>query len=294
MRNRFTPGLVGLALFASAMLASAEDVRLHLRFGTREHPLEGRRYETMRALSHYLDERAQHAASQAIDDAHHGSGKERSFVDSVNHFSERARDFHRRMDRYREDPWDVPDEVANLNDDARKVSERIRKAHLFESTWDDWDAVVDVLDRMNRLMAGYDVEVPLAHQSGAVRPYEPEPGGSGLTRSDFAEFRLLARQLDDQASRARDAAASGTDGSYRARTVRRNIEQISDRARLLRERAEMGELTPREAVPTVDRLLDEARRTDESLRSVRADGYVREAWAQTIDTLEKMVDLARS
>jgi len=157
-----TLGLAGLLLVFGAVLAapvamgSADDgVR---RYGTKDHPFEGERYQTMRALAHSLDERAQHAASQSIDDAHRGKKDERKFVDAVSHFADQARDFHRRMDSYQKDPWDVPDEVKQLNDDAQKVSERIRQARVFEHTWEDWDAVLDALQQMDRVIAGHNVD----------------------------------------------------------------------------------------------------------------------------------------
>jgi hypothetical protein len=109
-----------------------------------------RTYERMRELAHVLDERAQHAAHQAIGSAHHGGRAERRFLSDITHFSRQAADFHRRMDRYRESPWDVPGEINHLTDDARRVNRQIRSAHLFEHTWDDWAGVLDVLNRMQQ------------------------------------------------------------------------------------------------------------------------------------------------
>jgi hypothetical protein len=151
--------LVTGAFLESAVAMGAEDeAGIGLRNGTKDHPFEGERYQTMRALAHSLDERAQHAASQSIEAAHKGMKDERKFVDAITQFADQARDFHRRMDNYQKDPWDVPDEVEHLNDDAHKVSDRIRQARVFEQTWKDWDGVLDVLQQMNRVIAGYDVE----------------------------------------------------------------------------------------------------------------------------------------
>lgn len=288
-------GLTGILLTGTA-LASGQGFGVQLRFGTRERPLEGRRYETMRALAHYLDERAQHAANQAIDDSHRGSNRERSFVDAVTDFAERARDFHRKMDRYREDPWDVPDEVEHLNGDAHKVNERIRRAHVFEHTWDDWDAVLDVLGRMNRVVAGQSVEVPMASPGWGDydQDYGPWREGSRLGRWDLVEFRQLTRQLDEQAERARDAAEHGVDASSRSHVFLNDIEEFSDQTRALRERSDAGELHPREIAPTVNRLLEDARRTDQSLRSARVFPEVLETWTQTVRTLERMAVLVES
>jgi hypothetical protein len=75
-----------------------------------------------------------------------GSRSERRFLNDIRHVARRAADFHRRMDRYRQSPWDDPREIDLLTDDAR----RIRNAHVVEHTWDDWAAVIDVLAQMQR------------------------------------------------------------------------------------------------------------------------------------------------
>jgi hypothetical protein len=131
---------VGLAVPA---IAAAHDDRQEYRF-------EGQTYERMRELAHVLDQRAQHAANQAIGSAHHGSRAERRLLADITHFARQAAAFHRRMDRYRDAPWDVPGELNHLTDDARQVDRRIRSAHVFEHTWDDWAAVVDALAQMQR------------------------------------------------------------------------------------------------------------------------------------------------
>jgi hypothetical protein len=106
----------------------------------------------MRALAHRLGEQAKHAADQAVDTSHHGDRDESRFLNAITHFAEQAEDFHERMDRYRESPWDVPHEVDHLIQDARRVNRQIHDAHAFEHTWDDWDEVVDVLVQMQRVL----------------------------------------------------------------------------------------------------------------------------------------------
>ena len=141
--------------FVSTALLFPTVARAHDRH-ERQDRLEGRVYDRMREFAHILDERAQHAADQAADTAHHGGRDERRFLDTVFHFARQTADFHKRMDRYRESPWDVPDEVDHLTRDARQVNRRIHDAHVFEHTWDDWDAVLDVLDQMQRVSGGFD------------------------------------------------------------------------------------------------------------------------------------------
>jgi hypothetical protein len=297
--------LASLSLVGTA-LASAHDVRVQFQFGTREHRFEGRRLETMRALAHYLDERAHHVAEQAIGPSHRSTYSERAVLTSITHFAGRAGDFHSRMDRYEEEPWEVPAEVSHLNDDARTVNARMRRARVFEHTWDDWDAVLDVLDRMNRLMTGQDVQVPRAHRPGwgdYDRDYAPwrdrhdsEEGAyrdARLTGRELEEFRRLAHQLDEQATRAHETAERGVDESPRGRAFLSDLHHFNEQTRALHERADAGDLDHREIASTVDHLLDDARQTNRSLRSARVFPDAWDTWAETIRTLERMVELVR-
>lgn len=140
------------------------DVAVKMQYGTQQRPFERRQFQTMRALAHHLDERAQHAAEQATEEAGRGYGQR--YLNSVTEFAQRAHDFHTRMDNYREQPWEVPREVQQLNDQARIVSNRLRRNHTFRATWNDWDGALDVLALMNRVMAGENVSVPPAHRMG--------------------------------------------------------------------------------------------------------------------------------
>jgi hypothetical protein len=157
--------LAGFALLLPLAAASSAGADIRIRFGTRERPLEGRRYETMRALAHYLDERAAYAAEQASDERR-GDRRDRRFGDSVVRFSKQSRSFHERMDRYVDSPWDVPNEVGRLLEEARDVKGRIKDARISGETVEAWNDVLDVLDRMERVLAGEDVEVPSPHRRG--------------------------------------------------------------------------------------------------------------------------------
>jgi hypothetical protein len=265
----------------------------------------------MRALAHYLDERADHAAEQAVESSHHGRHNEKKLVDAVSHFAQQARAFHDRMDRYADVPWEVPDEVDHLNDDARKVNDRIRRAHVFEHTWDDWDAVLDVLDRMNRLLAGQDVQVPAAHRPG-FRDYDDDYGpgrddhtvnaqpdggddlGHAARRSgsfDMEEFRRLAHELDEQPTRARDVAMSSGDDSVRTEIFLKDIDHFNRQTHQLHQRSDADRVEPREVAPTVNQLLADARRTDQSIRAAGVFRGAWEVWSRTIRVLDRMADL---
>jgi hypothetical protein len=122
-------------------------------FGRQQYRYEGRTYERLRELAHVLDQRAQHAANQAVLSAPRRGRSQQRFLNDITHFAQQAADFHRRMDRYRESPWDVPNEIDHLTDDARRVNREIRNGRVFEHTWDDWNAALDVLGQMQRTAA---------------------------------------------------------------------------------------------------------------------------------------------
>lgn len=150
------------------------DVAVKMQYGTQQRPFERRQFQTMRALAHHLDERAQHASEQATAEGQRGRGQR--YVNSVTEFAQRASDFHQRMDNYEARPWEVPREVQQLNEQARIVSNRLRRNRIFRGTWHDWDGVLDVLALMNRVMAGENVRVPPPHRLGwgdQDRDYDP-------------------------------------------------------------------------------------------------------------------------
>jgi hypothetical protein len=296
---RSTMIVAGL-LLAGPALASAFEAQLVFRWGTRERPLTGRRYETMRSLAHYLGERAQHAAEQAEASAHHGTRSERRLLADIGHFARQAGDFHERMDNYLDDPWDLPSEVAHLNEDARRVSNQIRRAHVFEHTWDDWNAVLDTMQQMNRLLAGYDVRVPSAHGDSEddhhryrrdPRDHDDHYSDDRGGRFEPGEWRDLARELDEEAVAVYDSAQRDADGSGRGQDFLGEMAHFNDRARALREQSASGRIDPREMQPTVNHLLEDARSTERSLDNAGMSRETRAAWARTVRTLERMASL---
>jgi hypothetical protein len=127
------------------------------RYDRRDDSAYRRRYHTMKSLAHDLDRRAERAAERARETEHHGGRRERRFVNSTQDFARRADSFHRRMDHY-DARWDLRDEVSALNREARDVNRDIQDAHVLDRMSRDWQAVLDVLDRMNRVVAGYDAD----------------------------------------------------------------------------------------------------------------------------------------
>jgi hypothetical protein len=142
--------LSGLLLGAAGCATHDYDVR----YDREERAERGRRYQTMRALSHELHERAERVFDEARESARHGGKDEKRFRDSSERFARRTAAFHERMDRYEDSRWDVPSEVRHLNEDARDVGRRIRDTRVSRRAYDDWDGVLDTLGRMSRLVEG--------------------------------------------------------------------------------------------------------------------------------------------
>src|ERR1700687_1687110 len=149
-------------------------------YGTYEQPLEGRRYETIRALANYVDETAHDAYDAAREDARHGSRTARTLLPALRSFATAAADFHDRLDNYDASTADVPDDVDALTVRARRIEARLRNARGVGSTAQAWPDVMDGLDRMKRAVAGQDVEVPYGGSGSADygRDYRPhgKPG----------------------------------------------------------------------------------------------------------------------
>ena len=82
-------------LFVGLSVASASAQTV---WGTYEQPLEGRRFETMRALAHYLDEAAQDALAGTLQTRRRGSPTDRRYITAVRDFARQAESLHTRMD----------------------------------------------------------------------------------------------------------------------------------------------------------------------------------------------------
>ena len=274
------PGAAGVLLGLSWQASSAET-----QYGTRDRPLEGQRYETLRALASRLGETARGALEGAADDARRGesSSEEDRFLSSIRSFARGADDFHRMVDGYRTAPFDVPAGLHDLTTQARQVNDRIRAARALENTYDDWDAILDVLERTRLLLAGRDVEVPAAHAVAA------------LSGSRLQEFRQLAHDLDVSATQAHVQAKRDV-GEYRARGQQflGELYYFQVQSRDLHTRADATQVNPQQIGPLVDRLLEEARQADRRMRDARVFTSVWDDSGRTIVILRRMASLVRS
>jgi hypothetical protein len=276
----FLVGAIAAGVLLGAPAWSAEAL-----YGTRDRPLEGPRYETLRALANHLDETTRGALEGAADESHRGasSSEEDRFLSSIRAFARGAESFHRRVDDYRTSAFEVPAQVDALTTQARQVNDRIRAARALENSQDDWDAILDVLGRMSLLLAGRDVEVPAAHVVAA------------LSGSRLEEFRQLARELDASATQAHERAKRDV-GEYRSRGQQflGELYYFEVQSRDLRGRADAAQVHPQQVGPVVDRLLEEARLADRRMRDARVFTSVWDDSGRTITLLRRMAGLVRS
>jgi hypothetical protein len=281
MRTR-TPYLVAgvaVVLLCPSLQASAESP-----YGTRHRPLEGKSYETLRALAQHLDETARGALEGATDDVQQAeSSAEARFLSSIRSFARRADDFQRMVGSYPTSPFEVPAHVEDLATRAHQVNDSIHSAHALKNTYDDWEAVLDVLERIRLLLVGGDVEVPAAHVVAA------------LSGSRLHEFRQLALEVANGATQAHEKAKQDV-GDYPARGQQfvGELHYFAVQSRELHDQADAGPVDPQQIGPIVDHLLAQAREADRRMRDARVFASVWDDSGRTITILLQMTRLVRS
>ena len=156
--------------------------------------MEGPSYETLKSLSAALETESKHALDGTVAAA--GAGRAtRIFMPGLRIFSRRTEWLHRSIDEYRAKPFDVVGTVDAMNTRVAMLSRRMRHNPGLEHTWEDWDNITDLLDRMKRLLAGQTVTVPPPH---TPRP-APTPAAGGVPP-------MLAPNPAQQAAPAAEAA----------------------------------------------------------------------------------------
>lgn len=319
--------LAGASIFQGSPAAAQVNIQFHL--GTPDRPLRGRQFETMRALAHYLDESAQEANDVARSSVRGRSRSTRQFLASLNDFAHRSDGFHERMDTYDTRPWDLPREITALDRSARQVNDTIRRTRVYSDVAESWGQVVDVLDRMKRVLAGQDVQVPPAHRHGRdydrdygpfadnrndghdrepIRPLQPNllpPDGDQrvpphsdnnviLVGPRMEQYRQLLRDLDSHVSRTLEIAGrmSRDDREY-SQDLFLSLQRFSTEIRTLRNRTDSGQLDTREMRPTLNRLVVDAQETDRRMHDTNAFPRAWEEWRQSIATLNQMSQIVR-
>jgi len=268
-------GLFVTAGFAGP--ASAETDR-----GIGAHQLLGSRYETMLALARALDRLAQGALQAAGENAHSAARGSRGSRAEIGSFAGSTSNLHRTMRERQVTSIDLPVQLADLAQRARLLNGRMR-TNALPSHSETWDAVTDVLERMTRLLAGQDVEVPFAYFQGALPVVR------------VVELRQLASDVAASAARALGGATRAAN-AYRERGQQflGELRHFSGQSRDLRTQANTGRLDPRTIGPLVDYLLDEARQANRRMRESGVFEEIREDSGRTITDLERMASLVRA
>lgn len=122
--------------------------------------LQGPNYETMRALAAALQTETQHAVqgTQAAT-----TRPTRRFMPGVRMLARRTEWFRKSIDEYQAKPFDVASTVSMMHGRATMLGRRLRNNPALAHVWEDWDIAIDVLDRMQKLLAGEKVTVPPPH-----------------------------------------------------------------------------------------------------------------------------------
>ncbi len=274
------------------------------------------RYETMRSLAHFLDEGAQFTLEEATDALSASrNSSDRAFLDSLRRFAARTAAFHDRLDNYEANPWDLNADVRVLLSEARRVNSRLRRINAVSDLYDDWAEVVDDVNRMQRLMAGQNVQVPTAHPEwddhdandqdhthGGVGPAGGmgTASGSGMGRSDFLtgrdlqEARRLAHELDTQARRALATAEDNTaDASGRGLQMLGSLRHFVGQTAALHDRTDSDRLDSRDFGAAVSHLMEDARAADAGMRQARVFSEAWDEWRQTISILDQLDAVVR-
>ena len=263
--------------------------------------LEGSRYETMRVLSERLVERLEGLRDE-LRVTRNTQAETREFSDLV----ERARRFRDRMQDYSSPHRYVRTDVEELDRLARDYDERTRNVSASTRAVQYWEGVQDVIDRMRRLLAGENVDVP-PRDTGSAYPtyptsptsptyptYPTSPSGSVLSGSALDDFRRTAHEVVVRATLARDSAERAG-GAYTdsARRAVADMSYVVSGARDLESRASSSTLDRRDVRTTIERLLEDARRVDRSMRDTNVYSGAWTDWAEVIRLLQRLNDLVR-
>jgi hypothetical protein len=311
--------LAGGLVLVSGMAAppAGAQVRVQFRFGTPDRPLEGRRYQTMRALSHTLDQQAWEASNTANEMVSY-SPRTRNLVASIDDFAQRAADFHDRMDHYQTRPWDLPSEVTQLDNAARRVNRDMRRSRTWAPVYDQWNDVIVALDRMKQVLAGNEVVVPQPRGrfgdwdrdigpfvSGYAPDRDPNrreagnyqggaPGnptgnpyvqGNTLNGRNLDEFRNQARQLDQTMARALE---NGQRSGRRDERLLGDMQRLNDQVSGLWQTVSTQPVSPSQWSSTIQGYLSEARAIQQGLQRTNAMPEARADVDRAIDELARM------
>lgn len=255
--------------------------------------VEGSRYETMRVLSDRLVERL-----ESLRDELRVTRNTQAETPLFSDLLERARRFRDQMQDYSSPRRYVRSDVEELDRLMRDYDDRTRNVSASSRAVSLWEGAQDVVDRMRRLLAGENVDIPpRGTDYPSPPPYPTGPSGSSgsiLSGSALDDFRRTAHEIVVRATLARDSAerAGGT-YSESARRVLADMTYFVSGARDLESRASASTVDRRDVRSYVDRLLEDARRIDRSMRDTSSYSGAWTDWSEVIRLLQRLSDIAR-
>jgi hypothetical protein len=255
--------------------------------------LEGSRYETMRVLAGRLADRL-----QATRDELRATRNREADTPLFSDLLDRARRFRDRMEDYSNPPRYVRSDVDELDRMARDYESQTRNVSASSQAVENWTAAQDVIDRMQRLLAGSDVDIPPT--GGSTFPTYPgtttdaSPYGSVLSGSELEDLRRTTHEVVVRATLARDTAErAGSVGSDSDRRLLADLSYFVSGARELESRVSGATVDRRDVRPFVERLTDDARRIDVALRGSSAYSRAGSDWVEVVRLLQRLSDLTR-
>lgn len=296
MRRKLSNCVMALLFLAPLLAAACGTTYSPPPPATSSGELEGSRYETMRVLAGRLVDRL-----QGTRDELRVTREAESEMASLTDLLEKARRFRDSMENYGNPPRYVRDDVNELDRMARDLEARTRDVRVSTRAYDQWRGALDVLDRMQRLLAGQDVDIPPASgpsggSTSPTYPTYPSTGGTygTMTGTALEDFRRTAHEVVVRGTLARDTAErSGTIYNDSDRRVLSDLSYFLTQARDLDNRAMATSVDRRDVRPLVERLSDEARRLDSALRASNAFSRSWTDWAEVMRGIQRLLDLTR-
>jgi hypothetical protein len=296
MRRKLSNYLMALLFLAPLVGAACGTTYSSPPPATSSGELSGSRYETMRVLSGRLVDRL-----EGTRDELRATREATSEMSALSELLERARRFRDGMENYSNPPRYVREDVNDLDRQARDLEARTRDVRVSTRAYDEWRGALDVIDRMQRLLAGQDVDIPPASAptGGSTYPTYPTYPSTGgtygtLTGAALEDFRRTAHEIVVRGTLARDTAERG--GTIYNDTDRRLLSDLSyflSQARDLDSRAMSTTVDRRDVRPLVERLSDEARRLDSGLRASNAFSRSWTDWAEVMRGVQRLLDMTR-
>ena len=296
MRRKLSNCLMALLFLAPLVCAACGTTYSSPPPTTSSGELSGSRYETMRVLSGRLVDRL-----EGTRDELRATREATSEMSALSELLERARRFRDGMENYSNPPRYVREDVNDLDRLARDLEARTRDVRVSTRAYDEWRGALDIIDRMQRLLAGQDVDIPPASapSGGSTYPTYPTYPSTGgtygtLTGAALEDFRRTAHEIVVRGTLARDTAERG--GTIYNDTDRRLLSDLSyflSQARDLDSRAMATTVDRRDVRPLVERLSDEARRLDSGLRASNAFSRAWTDWAEVMRGVQRLLDMTR-